>query len=142
MYLVNDRGREVELLVNTIGSYNGVSGIGVKEGEYLIDIDVPSSWAVEIEQPRPATARTPPQSYSGDSPDVLGPLQLTGLTRVAMTYTGQSNFIVYLQNDRGQTIDLLANEIGHVRGSTAVPGDGGIYWLTVEAEGAWAIKVQ
>lgn len=142
VYLIDDRGKKVELLVNVIGTYNGVSGIGVKPGEYLLDIDAPSSWTAVIEQPRPTSGRSPPQSYSGSGPDVVGPLTLDGLTRVTMKYKGNSNFIVYLMTSEGRTVDLLANEIGSFSGSTALPGDGGTYWLTVDADGSWSVKVQ
>lgn len=142
VYLVNDRGKQVELLVNVIGTYDGVSGIGVKPGEYLLDIDAPSSWTAVLEQPRPISGKTPPQTYSGSGPDVAGPVTLDGLTRVVMKYQGKSNFIVYLVNDRGVQVELLANEIGSFNGSTALPGDGGIYWLTVDADGKWSIKIQ
>jgi hypothetical protein len=138
VYLVDDRGKKVELLVNVIGTYHGVSGIGVKPGEYLLDIDAPSSWTATIEQPRPTSGRSPPQSYSGSRPDVAGPVTLDGLTRVVMKYKGNSNFIVYLMSAEGQAVELLANEIGSFSGSTALPGYGGIYWITVDAEGVGA----
>ena len=78
----------------------------------------------------------------GEQPDVVGPLELNGLTRVVMRYSGRSNFVVWLYNEGGRTVDLLVNEIGRFSGSTAVPGDGGIYWLTVEGVGPWFVKVQ
>lgn len=141
VYLVDDRGKKIELLVNVIGTYDGVSGIGVKPGEYLLDIDTPSSWTAVIEQPRPTSGKSPPQSYSGSGPDVVGPVTLEGLTRVAVKYKGKSNFIVYLVNDQGAPVDLLANEIGSFSGSTALPGNGGIYWFTVDADGPWSLNV-
>lgn len=119
VWLVNDRGNEIELLANTVGTYDGVSGIGVKTGQYLLNVEAPSAWSVTIEQPRPTLGLSPPTNYSGSQPSVIGPLELGGLTRFQMQYSGRSNFIVWLVNSRGQEVDLLANEIGTFSGSVA-----------------------
>jgi hypothetical protein len=59
-----------------------------------------------------------------------------------MTHDGESNFAVTLLNDRGEMVDLLANEIGSFDGSqaTGIQRDGD-YLLNIQADGAWTVMV-
>ena len=43
-----------------------------------------------------------------------------GLKTFTMKYDGSENFIVWMVDDQGNKVDLLANEIGSFDGSKAV----------------------
>jgi hypothetical protein len=144
IWLMNDRGERVELLVNEIGSFHGAKAVGVDTGNYLLDITADGPWTVTIEQPRPVSAPLPPQTFTGRGQDVSPFFSLgVGLVRFTMTHDGTSNFAIWLMNDRGEPIDLLVNEIGSFNGSKAVGMDvSGVYLLDITADGNWAINVE
>jgi len=63
-----------------------------------------------------------------------------GLLRVEYGHTGNRNFIVYLLDNEGSVVGLLANEIGETRGSSACRvNSSGSYLLEIKADGGWAI---
>jgi hypothetical protein len=135
-------GENVELLVNTIGSFNGSKLVGVPEGTYLLDVSADGSWKVIIEQPRPASAEGAPQTLSGPNQAAAGPIQLrSGLARFALKHSGDGNFAVWLIDDSGENVALLANDIGRFDGSKAEHVSDGIYWFDVSANGNWSIAV-
>ncbi len=155
--LCNDTGGYVELLANEIGTYDGATLIGVKDGnivgaepgKHYLDIDADGAWSIIIEQPRVASGAALPQTLTGSGPEVSVPLQLTtGTVVFNMTHDGSSNFAVTLWSDSGAYEELIANEIGAYSGETSVTvGNGilqvapGIAWLNVDADGAWTIKI-
>lgn len=66
-----------------------------------------------------------------------------GFAVVASTYNGSSIFAVTLQNDQGEMIDLLVNEIGNYSGKSFVwIEDAGDYYLNINGnQGNWTINV-
>jgi hypothetical protein len=81
---------------------------------------------------------------SGNGQTATEPFELdSGLSVFRMSYQGARNFIVWLLDDDGRRVDLLANKIGSFEGSKAVqvPRDG-TYLLQVEADGPWTIQVE
>jgi hypothetical protein len=63
-----------------------------------------------------------------------------------ITHVGSSSFAVRLWADDGTYVELLASELGNFTGEMVVRvGDGsaspGIYWLSVDADGEWAITI-
>lgn len=60
-----------------------------------------------------------------------------------MIHNGSSNWAPILLDSNGNTVELLANEIGAFNGSKAVGIDqSGIYILDVSADGAWTINIK
>jgi len=144
VWLMNDRGEEVELLANEIGSFSGAVAVGVEAGNYLLDITADGPWTVRIEEPRPVSAPPPPQTFTGRGQDISPFFGLSaGLARFTMTHDGASNFIVWLLDANGEPVDLLVNEIGPFNGSKAAGIDvGRIYLLNITADGNWVINVE
>jgi hypothetical protein len=65
----------------------------------------------------------------------------TGLRIIAMTYTGQHNFIVTLKDSQGEYVALLANEIGSYSGRKSQVLSTGTYYLDVQSSGPWTIDI-
>jgi len=152
-----ETGEEVDLLANVIGSYDGSTIVGVtgeilqaSPGEHLLDVTADGKWEVTIEQPRPVTAPTAPQTFTGKGPSVPQPFYLEGgIATFHMIHDGASNFIIWLYDRDGYSIDLLVNEIGPFDGSTVVGVTGqifdaapGIHYIDVEADGNWEVTLE
>jgi hypothetical protein len=58
------------------------------------------------------------------------------------SHTGGSNFIVQLQDENGNDLELLVNEIGSYKGKTfaQIPVDG-TYYLNIKAGGPWEYTI-
>jgi hypothetical protein len=51
VWILDDQGAKVDLLVNVIGSFNGSKAIGIDTpGIHLLDIQADGDWEVSIEQ--------------------------------------------------------------------------------------------
>lgn len=60
-----------------------------------------------------------------------------------MSHDGSSNFIVWLMDDQGNKVELLANEIGSFDGSTAISiTTPGTYLLDVDSDGNWKASIE
>jgi len=149
-------GERVDLLVNEIGPFSGSAVIGVtgeifgaSPGRHLLDITADGNWKVTIEQPRPTTAPTAPQAFTGTGCSVSPPFMLeTGIARFEMTHDGRSNFAIWVYDKDGYRIDLLVNEIGAYSGSKVVGVTGkifdaspGIHYLAITADGSWTVSI-
>jgi hypothetical protein len=99
--------------------------------------------------PTPTTVPEPePQEFKGVGARVSPQFDLQpGLATFEMTHDGSSNFAVTLLSADGDTVDLLANDIGPFNG-TAVIGvrEGTVFGarpgrhiLNIEADGNWSI---
>jgi hypothetical protein len=64
----------------------------------------------------------------------------SGLWVFTLNYSGPSNFIVWLTDDKGNQLTPLANEIGVYSGTKTQNLDAGKYYLKVTASGAWTIQ--
>ncbi len=64
------------------------------------------------------------------------------MTVFKMSYSGESNFIVWLVNSSGEKKELLANEIGTFTGTKGVGLDKGDFVLEVQGEGSWSVTVE
>jgi len=145
IWLLDDEGDNVELLVNDIGSFDGSKAVGIKKhGDHLLDISADGRWAITIEQPRPSSAPSVPKTLKGKGQQASETFSLdNGLARFEMTHDGDSNFGVWLLDDEGDNVELLVNEIGDFDGSKAVSiRKGGIYLLDISADGNWAISIE
>jgi len=145
IWLLDDKGNNVDLLVNKIGEFDGSKAIGISnDGIYLLDISADGGWTITIEQPRPPTAPSVPKTLKGKGQQVSELFYLDkGLARFEMTHDGDSNFAIWLLDDEGNNVDLLVNKIGEFDGSKAVGiSKGGIYLLDISADGNWEISIE
>lgn len=145
VWLLDSSGNRVELLANEIGGFNGVKAVGVTtSGEYLLDIAADGDWTVKVEQPRPTTAPSVPQNFTGKGQQTSEFFSTgKGLATFKMTHQGSHNFSIWLLNDKGQRVELLVNEIGAFDGSKALGiSKEGIYILDITADGDWTVSVE
>nr|QNO52629.1 hypothetical protein MBLPMMNE_00036 [Methanosarcinales archaeon ANME-1 ERB6] len=145
VWLLDDEGDKVDLLVNEIGEFDGSKAVGIKnQGDYILDISADGGWTITIEQPRPTSAPSVPKTLKGKGQQASEVFYLDkGLARFEMTHSGDSNFAVWLLDDEGDKVDLLVNEIGEFDGSKAVSiSKGGIYLLSISADGNWEISIE
>jgi len=96
--------------------------------------------------PTPPTPPTPSYTYdfSGQGTQVTPLMGLqAGLTTFDLTHNGTENFIVWLLDESGNELDLLANDIGSYTGSaTFGVSTAGNYRLKIEyASGYWTAHV-
>jgi len=126
-----------DLLVNTIGSYQGAALIRATGGAYL-EVDANGPWTATIEAigPDPAAA----QGVSGHGDYVSGTFAPARLGHVpyAFSHNGSSNFAVWLRCEGGD--DLVANEIGSVSGEAVAEFETGPCVWEVQADGDWNIR--
>ncbi|QSB05239.1 hypothetical protein [Natronoglycomyces albus] len=125
-----------DLLVNTIGNYEGTSAygldwLGMDSASLQITADGP--WEVTIAPIADAPKLGDPEESQGD-----GVYQYSGgAANWALTHQGEGNFIVTYISDSLVGWDLLANEIGNYEGTVAVTSGPAV--VTVNARGTWAI---
>ncbi len=137
-YLYDANG-DSDLAINTIGNYNGATAYWVEEGEYLFEVTADGSWTIQMSQEIPSDEQIVKDGViSGSGDDVIFLTLEKGLKTVTATHNGRRNFIAYVNDD-----DLLVNEIGVYEGSSifTVPEDN-IYFVNVQADGAWTIKFE
>lgn len=138
IHMYNETGDFEEYVVNEIGPYKGKSLVVIPEdGKYMLKVESDGSWKADIKQSIPENIKSAPVKLSGKGNDVVFAKLQSKLTRFTSKHTGESNFVVRL-NDSG-----LVNEIGNYSGSTAEKIDtDGIYVFSVEADGQWSIDIE
>jgi len=144
IWLMDDMGNNVELLVNEIGPFDGSKIVRIdREGEYILDVSAQGSWEVTIKQPRPTTAPET-KTFSGKDQQYAGPFYLdSGLTKFKLKNTGSGHFGIWLLDSEGNNVELLVNEIGPFDGSKAVGiRREGIYYFDISAQGNWEITIE
>lgn len=130
----------IDLLVNTIGNYDGMRLIdpGVEDHTMRFEVKADGAWTITV---YPIALEylhilDLPGEYQSQHDDVV---ILRGGTPDIMEYSfdGESNAIVHAIGHSG--VDYVVNEIAPVKGSTLLSGDARI--LDVQAVGPWTIKI-
>jgi hypothetical protein len=144
MYLLDGTGRQLDLVANQVGNFDGASAARIpQDGEYLINVTADGAWTIAVEQPRPADGAPLPTDFRGVKSGVSHIFQLRdGLVTFRFKHSGKSNFIAYLVDMNGRQIDLVANGIGVVDGSKAVRGRSMPVLIDVTADGEWSMTVE
>ncbi len=90
----------------------------------------------------PTTATSTPLTIQGNSDDVRSfTTSGDGIRIFAMSYSGEKNFAIWLEDSQGNKLDLLANEIGSYTGKKSERLGPGTYYLDVTASGPWTVTV-
>lgn len=125
-----------DLLVNTIGSYQGIRPLPEK-GSVYFEIKADGAWTIDIEpitnEPAAATGLTGTGDYTSGlfSPIKAGPVPFTFI------HTGKRNFVVQVYCAGGG--DLAQNSIGAVNSSAVVRFERGPCFWEIRADGDWSI---
>ena len=121
-----------DLLVNTIGSYSGVTAFGLSSfGDATkLQVKADGSWKITIVPLSEAPTLALPAKETGDRVYLyLGPA-----ADWSITHKGEGNFAVIQYADFP---NLMVNEIGDYKG--VVPATTGPTIVTVGADGSWTI---
>jgi hypothetical protein len=141
-WLLDENREKIELLANEIGLFSGSRGIGIpKTGDYSLAVKASNLWSVKILKPNKAeNEKFSLISGSGAKGTHLYHID-SGLKSFKTEYLGEGNFIVWLLNEKGRKIAILANEIGTFSGvkETNIPSSG-FYLFDIQAEGKWEIS--
>jgi hypothetical protein len=142
VYNYDSSGERIDLLVNTIGAYDGYKALDFFDGQDTSRFQVQAGgpWSIEIIPLRQAQSErslTVPGTYEGTGDDVVF---ITGAEPDIGTFKSgpeQSNFIVYSYGSSGR--NLLVNEISPYEGVVIVPR--GPFIITVQAVGPWTMDL-
>ncbi|MGZ0213319.1 MAG: TM2 domain-containing protein [Actinomycetales bacterium] len=125
-----------DLLVNTIGSYSGVTvyGFNAFSDATSLQITADGSWSITI-----APLSTAPGLAASGTGDAVylydGPAG-----KLTATHSGSMNFIVQEETNEAFSLGLLINDIGEYSGT--VPLSSGPSVITVKADGAWTLTAE
>lgn len=145
--LINDdSGESTDILVNKIGQTSGTTGIGLGDGNYVMDVDADGDWSIEVGEPAAPDGEygVPPASITGEGSDVYGEVEIDGRATVSGSHDGSENFIVEAweeANTSGFPDELIFNEIGSHEGETSVQLSG-VYYIAVQADGSYEISIE
>ncbi|QUL57330.1 hypothetical protein KDC22_13170 [Paenibacillus tritici] len=112
-------------------------------GELLPLYQGKSDSAAATAAPEPAAAKDDILHLKGKSDQATDFFNLkSGIAIVEATDAGDSNFVIYLYNEAGDSKEMLVNEIGPYKGKSLVviPEDGK-YMLKVESDGSWKADI-
>lgn len=125
-----------DLLVNTIGNYDGVRLL--TPGHYLIEVEADGAWTATAAPLGRDDSAAGPMSGAGD--DIRGAFQAPAQRSVyRFTHTGKRNFAVFLDCTTGRR-DLLVNDIGPYDGEAVVTfGSDAVCVWDITADGKWTI---
>jgi hypothetical protein len=137
-------GQNIDLIANEIGSFNGSKAVGITSaGDYILNVQANGPWTINITQPRKSATESAPLTLQGSGNQASEFFTLnSGLRTFNLNYSGSDNFIVWLMDNQGNRVDLLANQIGNFDGSYAVGiPQTGTYLLNVESNGKWNVSI-
>jgi hypothetical protein len=142
--LLDGQGNRVQGLANVIGPFDGSLAFGIQTaGDYVINVNADGDWAIRVTEPSPV-AETSDAAFAGSGPTATPLFALApGLRRFTLTHAGSRNFIATLLDGQGARVDGLVNVIGPFDGSKGVQiRQGGVYLVSINADGAWTLAVE
>jgi hypothetical protein len=132
---IDGRGREADLLVNTIGAYSG-SVLMLPRGTISgLQITANSPWTIKVQDVTtgPQWNGTTRVAGKGDSVLII-PGGTSASETVKISNSGQGNFVVY---ETDSSRKLLVNKAGSWSGTEPLPSD--TVLVEVLSAGAWSI---
>jgi hypothetical protein len=129
-------GGRVDLLVNTIGAYDGTVALDFRSNQRttMLDVKADGDWSVQVNAVSAVLAFNPITQGRGDSV-----LAYTGPNGVAaINHSGSSNFIVSNYPTGASFADLVVNEIGPYSGRRPFKGPS---LVVIRADGDWTINL-
>lgn len=134
----DEYGNKIDLLVNTIGTYEGTVPIDFLVDEFTTRFEVTSNgqWEIQVLPLQQIRRESIPGTMTGKGDEVLfldgrNPDLLT-----ADATTARGNFAIWTYGD---SRDLVVNEIAPYQGTVVIGRDTLI--LVISAEGEWSIEV-
>jgi len=137
---VDANGQMVDLLVNTIGGYQGTTTVNLtSDGVAALKITAEGSWNILVQDLTKATPWDGLAPFQGKGDMVLNVNGVSegGLVMLNFAHQGEANFAVESYGTEGIGWDLLVNEIGAYQGQNILPN--GTVLLGITADGTWSI---
>jgi hypothetical protein len=132
-------GEHIDLLVNVIGSYQGVVPLDFLKNEHTtrFEISAEGNWTIEILPLSQARKESIPGTIQGNGDDVIF-ISDSGTPDLlkADASSAEGNFAVW---EYGTDRDLLINEIAPYTGTVAL--DKNTVLLVVQATGPWSFEI-
>jgi hypothetical protein len=135
IWSVDRLGTKLDLLVNTIGDYNGTVLFDEQPGQHsaAFQVEADGTWRIRILPIERAPKWNGRDSLDGRGDSVIALTRPTsGLLTTNIRHEGSRNFAVWAYGD---STDLLVNEIGRYKGESLVPA--GTLLFEVQADGRW-----
>jgi hypothetical protein len=132
-------GNRMDLLVNTIGSYEGTLPFDLMQDEDTtrFEIKASGSWEIQILPLDNVRVETIPVTFTGTGDDVVALKGGTPDLMIVDASSASGNFVIW---SYGNQRDLLVNEIAPYNGTVIIPND--TFMLVIKAEGNWSIDVK
>ena len=134
IYTVDSEGENVDLLVNTIGSYTGTQTDYLDYADVtMLSIQSSGDWSITF---KPLASIPELVNGAENTGDGVYYISTDSLTTITITNSGDSNFVV-----RGiglSSADLLVNEIGDYEGTVIWAEEES--FLIVTSDGTWAVS--
>lgn len=135
----DDNNTQIDLLVNTIGSYQGTVPLDFMDGEHTTRFQVTASgpWEIQV-LPLSDVRHAPiPGQIQGSGDDVIYLDGNNPDTITADASQASNNFVVYSYSENGH--DLLINDIAPYTGTVLI--DHTTIMVSVLATGKWTLNV-
>ena len=134
IYTIDAEGENVDLLVNTIGSYSGTQTDYLDYSDVtMLSVESSGDWSITF---KPLSSLPELVNGAENTGDGVYYISTASLTKLTITNSGDGNFVV-----RGIGIsdaDLLVNEIGDYEGTVIWAEEES--FLIVESEGTWTVS--
>lgn len=129
----------IDLLVNTIGAYEGTVPLDFRTSEHTVRLEITASgpWEIQILPVSQARHATIPGTIQGIGDDVIYLDGSNPDTIKADASQGSGNFAVFSYSDSG--IDLVFNEIAPYTGTALLNNT--TFLISVTAEGNWSLEI-
>ncbi|MED4127489.1 hypothetical protein [Shouchella miscanthi] len=137
-----ETGEETSSLVNEIGDYEGIAGMKLAEGDYIMQVSSDGVWSSKI-HPAFTTDIDESKSWEGVGDSVIGPIVLEeGIYELTFAHEGESNFISRTYDVLGNDMGSIVNEIGNHEGNHITTAyDGEMIFIGVAADGNWTFDL-
>jgi hypothetical protein len=136
----DDSGQQIDLLVNTIGSYDGYVPLDFLDTEHTTRFQIQASgpWTLTIEPFTDIPVQTVPGTIQGKGDQVYILRGGTPDLLKADASHARDNFIVVAYSQIAGR-DLVINDIAPYSGTVIIPSD--TFILVINATGSWSIEV-
>jgi hypothetical protein len=134
----SSNGDQIDLLVNTIGSYHGRRPVDFQSDEYTTRLAITASgqWEIRVLPLNQITRLNIPGTYNGVGDDVI---EISGGTPDLLSVNASNASHNFAVLGHGNYSDLLINEIAPYSGTVILSSDTII--LEIIATGSWSFQV-
>ena len=131
-------GSQIDLLVNTIGNYQGTVPLDFLDSESTTRLQITASgpWEIDILPINQIRQVNIPGTFTGTGDDIVSLIGGSPDLLKVDARTASSNFVVY---SYGSSRSLAINEIAPYTGTVILESD--VSLLSIQATGPWSIEV-